>query len=102
MIYKKLKTNNFYCNVLDIGYKQLVDKKIQMRLEDNIQSIYQAVEYQKPITVDFSFFSFVKKKGCLGNYKEEFVWGKMEYSYKIIGSTIPNPKFNRIFQIYYY
>ena len=76
MIYKKLKTKDFYCNVLEIGYKQLTDTKIQMRLEDEIQSIYQIVNNLNPIVVDFSFFSFFKRKGFLGNYKEPFVWEK--------------------------
>ena len=76
MIYKMFKTGDFYCNVLEVGYPQLLDKKIQMRLEDEIQSIYQSIIEQKPIMIDFSFFSYFKKKGILGSYKERFVWEK--------------------------
>ena len=80
MIYKLFKTSDFYCNVLKVGYNQLLDKKTQMRIEDEIQSIYQSIYRsiigQKPIVIYFSFFSYFKKKGLFGSYKEPFVWEK--------------------------
>ena len=74
MIHKELLINTFDCDIMNVSYIKLMDKSLQLHIEEDIQSIYKTIDNCSPFTINFSFFSFIKKNGLLRKYKEKFIW----------------------------